>query len=184
MAGLTVRSDGLHLRLERDEVAVLRTLALGLASRLEAGSRSADETADENPDHLRAADDAVLARLAPIASHGHPEVAAELRRLLRAGLLGDRAARLAELVADLDRSTADQRDGGSVLVLDRPAADRMLQALNDLRLALGAAVGIEQLDRNELGTDDDRHATLELMDALAWLQEGLIRFLEVGEAGA
>jgi hypothetical protein len=62
--------------------------------------------------------------------------------------------------------------------LDREEAERLVEVLNDMRLALGASVGVESLEREELAEDDPRAATLGLMDHLGWMQGRLIDFVE------
>jgi hypothetical protein len=58
------------------------------------------------------------------------------------------------------------------------AAMRVVEALNDLRLALAATIGLDAVDRADLEEDPARADTLRLLDALAWLQGGLIEFVE------
>ncbi|HEX9888563.1 MAG TPA: DUF2017 family protein, partial [Nitriliruptorales bacterium] len=48
----------------------------------------------------------------------------------------------------------------------------------DLRLALGARVGIAHLDRDELDEDHPAAWSVAVMDHFAWLQEQLILVLD------
>jgi len=164
MAGLERVAGGIRLRLDADEVDVVASLAEGLAARLVHTSGSAP------------GDDEVLARLAPAVSRGDAEVDAELRAMLRDDLVSSRVARLHDLASTLRGGDAAQ---GVDRVLDRDAAMRMVEALNDLRIALAATIGYGSLDRDELTSDDRRADAVRLMDALAWLQGGLIDFVDV-----
>lgn len=158
MAGVRPSADGVRIDLERVELDLLVRLCEGLATRLRAGG-----------------DDAVIGRLAPSASRGDAEADAELRRLLRSDLLDGRAERLVRLATQLRSwEPPDDAAAGVRAILDGDAALALLQGLNDVRLALGAQVGIERLERAELAAEDPRALTLELMDRLAGLQQGLL----------
>lgn len=160
MARVEPRDGGIGVDLDRTELALLVRLCEGLATRLRAGG-----------------DDPVIDRLAPAASRGDAEADAELRRLLRSDLLDGRAERLVRLAAEL--TAWGGVDGGDAVraVLDADAALLLLQGLNDVRLALGASIGIEALDRGTLGPDDRRTLTVALMDRLGALQQGLVELL-------
>ena len=54
----------------------------------------------------------------------------------------------------------------------------MLGVLNDLRLAIGAQVGIESLERDRLDPDDPVTYRVAVMDHLGWLQEQLLHVLD------
>jgi len=163
MARLERAADGMHLRLESPEVDVLGSLSTGLAARLEDGPSTSE--------------DAGLFRLlAPDLSRGDAAIDAELRAMLHPDLLSARAARLRDLDAQL---TTWRSDAGDLhAVLDRDAAMRLVEALNDLRLALAATVGLDTIERDDIAEDDERSDALRLMDALAWLQGGLIEFVD------
>lgn len=165
MAGLERADDGIRLRLEAAEVEVLTSLAEGLARRAASGGLGEGDT--------------VLDRLAPPASRGDAAADAELRPMLRGDLLAMRSARLDAFVASL-RGDAGGRDGsgaGFDRVLDPEEAMRVVEALNDLRLALAATIGYDEALRDGLHDDDHRADAVRLMDALAWLQGGLIEYV-------
>ena len=162
MAGLERGPEGATLRLGADEVDVVASLAEGLAARL----------ADPAPDDQ---DDPLLDRLAPTASRGDAALDAELRALLRGDLVSSRVARLRDLAAGL---RGGLEGGVYVRTLDRGEAMRIVEALNDLRLALAESIGYEALARDQPAPDDARHDVLRLMDALAWLQGGLIEYVD------
>ena len=163
MAGLERSDGGVTLRLAEEEVDVLASLAEGLAIRL------ADPTPDGD------AGDELLERLAPTASRGDAELDAELRALLREDLMTSRVERLRDLAAGLRGGLAS---GAYVRTLDRDEAMRVVEALNDLRIALAATIGYEDLARGDLPTEDPRIDAMRLMDALAWLQGGLIEYVD------
>jgi hypothetical protein len=163
MARLEPAGERVRLQLAREEVDVLVSLAEGLARRL------ADVDGRE--------EDEVLRRLAPEVSRGDAEVDAELRAMLRPDLLSSRAARLHDLAALL-RPGNEPRDDGLDRLLERDEAMRTVEALNDLRIALAATIGYETIERDDLAPDDPREDAVRLMDALAWLQGGLIEFVD------
>jgi len=163
MARLERVEHGMRLVLEAAEVDVLSTLADGLATRLEGSSGGST-------------DDGVLRLLAPDVSRGDREVDAELRAMLHPELLSDRAARLRDLTQRLADWRSDTGDVGTVL--DRAAAMRVVETLNDLRLALAATIGLDAFDRDDRAEDPATADTLRLLDALAWLQGGLIEFVD------
>jgi hypothetical protein len=158
--------DRLHVLLEPGEVDVLAALAGGLAQRLRGA----------------AAGDDLLERLAPRVSHADDAVDRELRAMLSVDLHSDRAARLDDLVELLRRGDVDAEGGQVRIVLDRARAERVIQSLNDLRIGLAATVGLDRIPREDLPPDDPRHETMRLVDALAWLQGGLIEFVDVSRA--
>lgn len=163
MAGLDRSDEGVVLRLDEEEVDVVASLAEGLAVRL----------ADPTPDGE--AGDELLERLAPTASRGDAELDAELRSLLREDLMTSRVARLRDLATGLRGGLSA---GTYVRTLDRAEAMRIVEALNDLRIALASTIGYERIERGGLAVDDPRQDTLRLMDALAWLQGGLIEYVD------
>lgn len=170
MAGLDRTPQGLRLRLAAGEVEVLASLAEGLAERARSGGGSGDT---------------VLDRLAPEVSRGDADADRELRPLLREDLLALRASRLDDLVAflrDAPAGGADTEDGFA-RVLTRDEAMRVVEALNDLRLALATTIGYDADSRAALDDQDHRADAVRLMDALAWLQGGLIEFIAGDGAG-
>lgn len=130
-------------RLERDEVTLLRSLVTDVMTLVRADG-----------------DDPVSRRLFPDASPD-PAIAADLRDLLHDDL---REAKLANARALVESLT----DDGS-LDLGAETAEQWLAALNDLRLALGTALGVTE-ERDE--ADDD--GELMLYDWLTFLQDSLV----------
>jgi len=164
MARLRPAAEGMRLQLEDEEVTVLASLADGLSERV-ARAAHGDDT------------DPVAWRLAPTVSRGDPEVDGELRAMLRGDLLSMRAERLTAFADDLRAWRSGER-GALDHVLDRDGSMRMVEALNDLRLALATTIGFDEDLRQSLDVDDPRHDAVRLMDALAWLQGGLIEFVD------
>ena len=117
-------------------------------------------------------DNPVLERLLPSAYRDDDEASADFRRYTDADL---RAAKRAD--AELVRRTVPA--GGGRLQLDRDACDAWLGALNDMRLALGTALGVtEDTDVDDLEPDDPALQALEVYGWLGWLQESLLSCLE------
>jgi len=152
--------DRIRMHLQPVEVELLRRMREGLRAVLDEGDR----------------DDPVVARLFPSAVSDDPEADDELRGLLYDDLLAARLTGLDELVALLDGGTRHR--GGLRVELDGEAAVLVLGVLNDLRLAIGARIGTEQLDRDAVGDDPDLAQRVAVMDHLAWLQEQLLAELD------
>ena len=121
-------------------------------------------------------DDPVVQRLFPTAVLGDPEANTELRALLADDLLEGRLAGLDALVELLDRGTVHRGKLRVELVDDEPFL--VLGVLNDLRLAIGARIDIESLDRDAVDADDPMAYRLAVMDHLAWLQEQLLAIVD------
>lgn len=152
--------ERIRMQLQPVEVELLREMRDGLRASLERG----------------AGDDPVVARLFPRAVEDDPATDTEVREMLRDDLLADRLSGLDELTSLLERGT--QHRGLLRVDLADDEAVVVLGVLNDLRLAVGARVGIEGLDRSEVADDDPRAYRLAVMDHLAWLQEQLLAVLD------
>jgi hypothetical protein len=159
--------DRVRMELEPFEVLLLRSTRDGVRDALLSGE----------------ADDPILRRLFPPAVSGDDDADAELRGLLHDDLLGSRLAGLDAIVEILDRGR-DHRGRRRVdLIDDEPQL--VLGVLNDLRLAIGARVGVERLDPEELlrlrrsaAEDDPVVYRLAVMDHLGGLQEQLLAILD------
>jgi hypothetical protein len=161
MASLEPTADGMLLQLDVEEARFLLKLFEELSDRL------ASEPAQADP---------IDRRLQPPVSHGDQAADAEVRELFGADLRSDQHERLRTVASAL---AAHADEDGLVHTLDTALALAMTQALNDVRLALGASIDITTLERAEVPEDDARHATLALMDHLGWLQGQLVEFLDV-----
>jgi hypothetical protein len=150
----------IRARFAPEEVELLRTLQDGMRQAL-------DEGGDDDP---------VIERLFPRAVSDDDEADAELRRLLRDDLLASRLVGLDALIRILDRCEPHRGKLRVDLVEDEPLL--VLGVINDLRLAIGARVGIEDLDRDHLPEDDALAYRLAVMDHLGWWQEQLLALLD------
>lgn len=160
MARARRMGDAVRLELEEFEVELLRALPAGLRTLL------------TDPD----AADPVVARLFPACVSDDQKTDLEVRRLIFDDLLRERLAALEELIGILDRGVVRRGRFRVDLVANEP--DLVLGVINDLRLTLGARIGIEHLDRENLPDDHPVVPTLAVMDHLAWLQEQLLRVLD------
>jgi Domain of unknown function (DUF2017) len=117
--------------------------------------------------------DEALARLLPDAYSDDPAAAAEYRRFTEHDLMEGKRANIAVLLSGLDQIGPDGR-------LHVPAAQvpAWLVALNDLRLALGTRLDIEddyEAVIASLARDDPRLPAYALYEWLTWLQDSLVR---------
>jgi hypothetical protein len=120
--------------------------------------------------------DPVVQRLFPSAVLGDPDADQEVRRLLKGELVGVRLAGLDAVVEILDRGTHHRHGLRIELRDDEPLL--LLGVVNDLRLAIGARLGIEELDRDAIDLDDPVAYRLAVMDHLAWWQEELLAIVD------
>lgn len=155
-----VHAGGIRAQFDPVEVELLRSLEEGVSQTLEHG--------DE--------DDPVVQRLFPSAVAGDDEADAEVRRMLRDDLLGARREGLRALIEILDRATPHRGRLRVQLQDDEPLL--VLGVLNDLRLSIGARIGIEAIDRDQLGEDDPLAYRVAVMDHLGWWQEQLLELLD------
>lgn len=123
-------------------------------------------------------DDAVVARLFPRAIGD--DVDPLTVDLLHASLLADRLIGLDAVMAVLERASTT-RGRRVVLRDDEPAL--FLGVLNDLRLAIGARIGVATLDPDEADVDDTPlgHA-LAVLHHLGWWVEELVAVLDPAAA--
>lgn len=143
---------GVRLRLSRDERRLLVTLATELRTLLD------DEPGDPS-----------LQRLFPPAYDDDADERA-YRDLMGSELLNGRR----EALEVLARTAKQKR-------LSADEADAWLRALNDLRLALGTRLDVQEdtlLD--ELRPDDPRAHGLAVYGYLSWIQEQLVAALSSG----
>jgi hypothetical protein len=120
--------------------------------------------------------DPVIERLYPSTVLGDAEADVELRGLLKDDLLTVRLAGLDALVEVLDRGTHHRHGLRVELRDDEPLL--VLGVLNDLRLAIGARLGIERIDRDTVDPEDPLAYRIAVMDHLAWWQEELLAIVD------
>ena len=143
------KAGGVELRLSREE----RSLLAGVVAEL----RELLEGAPGDPS---------LRRLFPPA-YDEAEDEESYRELMGGELLAGRLAAL-----DLVARTVDQER------LDAEEADAWLRALNDLRLALGTRLDVqEDTFAKQVRQDDPRAPALAVYGYLSWMQEELIATL-------
>lgn len=152
--------DAIRMEVEPFELELLNTVLATLRERL------------ENPQ----LGDAVLDRLFPACAPDDDVVDAEVRSLIYDDLLDQRFESLELLRAILDRATPHRGRLRVDLVDDEPGV--VLAVVNDLRLMLGARIGIDRLDRDEIDEGHPAAWSVAVMDHFAWLQEQLIRVLD------
>lgn len=159
----TRRDGAIRWSLHPKEVELLRQLVDDLA-------RAIDGSASPQ--------DAVHARLFPPAVLGDADADAEVRDLISEALLADRLAALEEVVALLERGRTQRGRYVTDLVDDEPL--QVLTVLNDVRLAIGARIDVEAIDRDQVREDDEAAFPLAVMDHLGWWQEQLLELLDGG----
>lgn len=151
-AGFVRVGDLIERDFSVEEIDVLTSLAEGL-----------DDTLSDD-----SADDPVLDRLLPAAyGDDDPEASAEFARFTRDRITEAKRGRLTRVLL-LGAQGQEPEDGGSRISVDQAAAQEWLLALNDIRLALAARIGVERLDDLRLGPIG------EVYEWLGWLQSGLI----------
>ncbi|RKS76806.1 uncharacterized protein DUF2017 [Actinomadura pelletieri DSM 43383] len=174
MSQVTKTRHGLKVRLEAEEVALLRALMEQLLALIGEAPGADDELASLGiAENATTPDDPVLARLFPDAYRDDGKAAEEFRRYTEMGLRdGKREAATAVLGA--------LGDPGADIVLDEKQAQAWLRALNDVRLALGTRLDITEEwyeEAETLDARDPRAPMFAVYDWLTTLQESLVRVL-------
>lgn len=157
-----VRRAGDHVRMDLEdfELELLRTLPEAVRSLL----------VDED------VEDPAFARLFPECVPGDDDTDAEVRRLIHDDVLRERLDGLDAVADVVERAEAHR--GRHRVELDEEEAALFLGVLNDVRLTLGARIGLEHLDRDRVGPDHPAASTLAVMDHLAWMQESILRVVD------
>jgi hypothetical protein len=118
-------------------------------------------------------EDVVLQRLLPDAYRSDDQAAAEFRRFTERGLRDGKASDARRVLTALE-SSPSVADGITLGPDDQLA---WLRAINDLRLAIGTRLGVEEDDYavwENLPDDDPRRLTYDLYDWLGYLQSALL----------
>lgn len=161
MSGTFTRhGDRIRMQLRPPEVELLTRLAGELRTALDAPEPN----------------DPVHSRLFPPAVLGDPEADREVRDLLADALLADRLTGLDAVLALLERGRRSR--GRLVVELSEDEPLLVLGVLNDIRLAIGARIDIEAIDRDQVGQDDPVAYPIAVMDHLGWWQEQLLAILD------
>ena len=147
--------DGFALRLEAEEVALLRRLLAELRTLL---------LADELPDEA----EALTRRLFPTAHPDDPELEAEYQRLMREELVASRVASI-DLVDELlaPGTTLDDAQIGA-----------FMQSVNAVRLVLGTMLGVTDdpsAADDGVGAGHADSPEYHLYGYLSWLLEWTVR---------
>jgi uncharacterized protein DUF2017 len=157
------KGDELVARLEPAEARILGLLLDQLEQLLTA------ETED-------VAGDPVMARLLPAGHRSDPEVAADYRELTESALRAGKAEDLATVRAGLPP------DGGTVR-LDPEEGTAWLRTSNDLRLALGTRLDIQEDTEPPEDLASEEGQQLAVYYWLTGLQGSLVDALAAGRAG-
>ena len=157
------------------EAQVLAQLAeelLALVEQPEVGDDPLATLVGLSTDEVYPPDDPVMARLLPNAYPDDPDASGDFRRYTDSDLRHRKRA----------NATAVRRtlpDGEGRIELDRDQVDQWLECLNDMRLALGTALGVTEETALEEGEEDDpAYQTLQVYGWLGWLQESLLSCVE------
>lgn len=164
----------------RHEAEILAGLLRNLVELLYDGmppraSQSSDPLAAllDNDGPTSPPEDPVLQRLLPDAYKSDDHAASEFRRFTERGLRDGKAADAQRVLTALEEAPA-VTDGITLEPDDQLA---WLRALNDLRLALGTRLGVDENEDerfDELPEDDPRRLTYDLYDWLGYLQSALL----------
>jgi hypothetical protein len=157
------KGDELVARLEPAEVRILALLLDQLEQLLTADAE--DVTGDP-----------VLDRLLPAGHRSDPELAADYRELTESSLRAGKADDLATVRVGLPP------DGGTVR-LDREQATAWLRTSNDLRLALGTRLDIQEDTEPPEDLASEEGQQLAVYYWLTGLQGSLVDALAAGRAG-
>lgn len=125
-----------------------------------------------HPGTVESPDDPALARLFPAAYRDDDEASADFRRFTERSLRESKVAHARTVKDTLEKS-------GEKVVLAAHEAKSWMLALNDLRLALGTRLNIQEDDTrfDEVEDDDDQASAFHIYDWLTYLQETLVRSL-------
>lgn len=175
--GFRAVRGGVSIRLDRDEAAVLRSMA-GLVLELVDPPEDGGDPLEALVGISGAADtpeDPVLARLLPDAYGGDREAAGEFRRYTEGDLRRHKRENAETMISGL----SGLGPGGGELVLDTGDAHAWLKALNDVRLALGTRLGVEEDGGHTRVRADGRadRAALSVYEWLGGVQETLVQAL-------
>lgn len=175
------RGELVQAHIDRQEAAVLRGLVSQIDDMLKARAEESpqDELAELTGIRTGPAtspDDPILSRLLPdfhrldddAPSRTSLDSAAALRSLHEPGLLDSKIG-----VAAVLMGTCPTHGGEIRLSLEQ--ADAWLSALNDVRLALGTALDVDDDTPDELPDDDPRAPNMAVYHWLTWVQESLVQ---------
>lgn len=177
--------EGVRVRLESEEAALLRALMEQMLALIGESSGTDDELAALGiAENAETPDDPVLARLFPDAYRDDGEAAGEFRRYTERGLRDGKREAAGMVLSALAADEADEAGGGDGgdggIVLDEKQAQGWLRALNDVRLALGTRLDITEdwyEEAHRMDPRDPRASLFAVYDWLTMLQESLVQVL-------
>ncbi|WP_280369884.1 DUF2017 domain-containing protein [Nocardia wallacei] len=178
LSGLKLRSE-----MEAREAEVLRSLVGAVTGLLSDRAQSAPEDDLAELTGLRSGnssppDDPRLARLLPDFHRPEPGSPDADRADLNSALRGLHEPDIIEAKVAAGSVVLDTLPAtGGKVVLTPEQADAWLSALNDVRLALGTALGIENDTPEQLAPDDPRAPHLDVYHWLTWMQDSLLQAL-------
>jgi hypothetical protein len=165
---ITPAEGGVRVRLDAAESDTLASLVADLVAAL-------------RPDGL-APDDPVRLRLFPDGYQDNPDAAAAFRELTEHSLREERLGRAQQCLAELADVSGSRRRRD--ITLPGSAAQRWLQVLNDMRLAMGTRLGVtEDSDLEDvaaLDPTDPGSMAWALYTYLTAVQDSLVRALMRG----
>ncbi|MDA8370457.1 MAG: DUF2017 domain-containing protein [Nocardiopsaceae bacterium] len=167
---------GVAINLNADEAAVLRSMAALVLDIVEPpAAKDAFEELVGIGGNSEAPEDPVLARLFPDAYGDDPEAAGDFRRYTEDSLKRHKRENAEAMLSALP-------ERGGKIVLGKEDAHAWLKSLNDVRLALGTRLGVDEESyeaylRGEKRFDSDDTAALHIYDWLGGLQETLVHAL-------
>ncbi|WP_182357821.1 oxidative stress transcriptional regulator AosR [Tomitella gaofuii] len=180
LGGVRFRSD-----ISDHEAAVLRSMVTSVVGMLDAREQ---ETPQDDLAALtgmqsgsnEAPSDPVLARLLPDFHRPEHDKGADpvegadlngaLRSLHELDIIAEKRRVAREMLASLPQ-------GGGRVTLTPEQADSWVTALNDVRLALGAALGIDADTPEQLPDDDPRAGELDIYHWATWVQDSLVQVM-------
>ncbi|MDR7302985.1 DUF2017 domain-containing protein [Haloactinomyces albus] len=182
MNGWTRKNGHLVTRLAPQEAAVVRGLVGQIKDMLTA--RADEAPADELSEltGIRTGpttppEDRVMGRLLPDFYRRDPETGeSDAEEADAAGAMRSlHEPELLELKTGVAATVLDTcpRDGGTVKLTEEQA-DSWMSAINDVRLALGTALDIDEDMPEELPEDDLRREHLNVYQWLTWVQDSLV----------
>ncbi|MBF6171730.1 oxidative stress transcriptional regulator AosR [Nocardia blacklockiae] len=177
--------SGLKLRSEMDarEAEVLRSLVGAVTGLLSDRAQSAPEDDLAALTGLRTGnteppDDPRLARLLPDFHRPEPGSPDADRADLNSALRGLHEPDIIEAKVAAGGVVLDTLPpAGGKIALTPEQADAWLTALNDVRLALGTALGIDDDTPEQFDPDDPRAPHLDVYHWLTWMQDSLLQAL-------
>ncbi|BCK58150.1 hypothetical protein NWFMUON74_59220 [Nocardia wallacei] len=178
LSGLKLRSE-----MEAREAEVLRSLVGAVTGLLTDRAESAPEDDLAALTGLRSGntsppDDPRLARLLPDFHRPEPGSPDADRADLNSALRGLHEPDIIEAKVAAGGVVLETLPAtGGKIVLTPEQADAWLTALNDVRLALGTALGIENDTPDQLDLDDPRAPHLDVYHWLTWMQDSLLQAL-------